>query len=500
MPENLYASGAPVIISAGALLKDIQTGKVLAQLKLKNIAVKTLKAARVSIFPFDTIGNPLGAAIEYRYLDLSVKRDEEFGVQSPIILPDAATRVISVTVIDVAFSDNTFWKANNVAWETLPEPKELVLALKNREIANQLQINYKNCRYEPETHKDLWYCTCSAINRQSEDSCHHCGRSLSALMAIDLAELREECNKHLAAEAKKVAEEKAAVEARAKQRKKTAAIIISIAIVTVVVGGLFKQIMLPKIKYNQACSLLENGQYREAITAFEAMDGYKDSTGQIDTCKELALKNAKIGDYLFFGAYEQDNYRLNGKEEIEWLVLDRQGDNILVISKYALDHKPYTEYWGECTWEECSLRKWLNNEFVNTAFSDAEKVMISTVAVSADKNSDSDADPGNATKDQVFLLSIAEVNKYFSSFDARQCEPTDYAVANGVFVKPRSGNCLWWLRSLGKDQWHVAYVSFTSYSDGGINVEGASFKDNQIAVRPAMWIDLDKLNIVEVKR
>lgn len=299
LPENLYASGSPVIISAGALLKDNQTGKVLAQLKLKNIAGEAIKAARISIMPFDTIGNPLGAEIEYQYLDLSAKRDEDFGAKSPIFLPDTATRQFSVAVTEVAFADNTVWKADGASWDALPEFKNLISLLKDREMVNQFQIKYGEiCRYVPETHKDLWYCTCNAINRQGEDKCHHCRRSLSALMAIDLTELREECNKRLAAEAKKAAEEKAAAEARAKKQKKAATIIISIAVAAIVVGCLLKWVVIPTVKYNQAVSLLESGQYDEAVAAFEAMESYKDSDSMVIETKyqkSVALMNA--GDY-----------------------------------------------------------------------------------------------------------------------------------------------------------------------------------------------------------
>ena len=49
LPENLYTESSPVIISAGALLKDNISGKMLAQLKLKNIGKKIIKAVTVKI-------------------------------------------------------------------------------------------------------------------------------------------------------------------------------------------------------------------------------------------------------------------------------------------------------------------------------------------------------------------------------------------------------------------------------------------------------------------
>lgn len=109
LPENLYAEGSPVIIAAGALLKDNQTGRVIAQLKLCNINPKTIKAATVSLSLMNTVGNPLGESVRYEYLDLSSTRDTDFGSKSAIPLPDASTRSFSVAVAEVIFADNSVW-------------------------------------------------------------------------------------------------------------------------------------------------------------------------------------------------------------------------------------------------------------------------------------------------------------------------------------------------------------------------------------------------------
>ena len=159
----------------------------------------------------------------------------------------------------------------------------------------------------------------------------------------------------------------------------------------------------------------------------------------------------------------------------------------LVISKYGLDCKRYNEEKENITWETCTLRKWLNSEFINTAFTSAERSMIPTVTVSADKNPKCSTNPGNATRDQVFLLSIAEAKKYFSSDRARQCKLTDYAVANKVYVNSDNGNCWWWLRSPGHVQSNAADVSDV----GGVDEYGDGVGSDLDAVRPALWIDLN---------
>ena len=113
--------------------------------------------------------------------------------------------------------------------------------------------------------------------------------------------------------------------------------------------------------------------------------------------------------------------------------------------------------------------------------------MIPTVAVSADKNPKKDTYPGGATQDKVFLLSIAEANKYFRSDSARQCEPTQYAVANGAYASSDNGSCWWWLRSPGGSQGSAAGVP----SVGAVSCSGYYVAYDSAAVRPALWINLD---------
>ena len=277
----------------------------------------------------------------------------------------------------------------------------------------------------------------------------------------------------------------------AKRNKKIAIITTPIVCAIIAFIIVLNTVIIPNSKYNAAITLMDAGNVIEAYEALVALDGYKDSedkTNSIyDKYKVEKLKVAKAGDYVFFGAYEQDNDISNGKEYIEWLVLEVKDGKALVVSKYALDCQQYNTSYADVTWETCTLRKWLNNAFINAAFSADEKAMIPTVTVSADKNPDYRTNPGNATQDQVFLLSITEVNKHFSSDGARQCKPSDYAVANGAYVNSSNGNCWWWLRSPGGGQLTAAFVN----RDGGVNEGGNGVGSVIPAVRPALWIDLN---------
>jgi len=200
LQENQYAAGAPVVISAGALLKDNQTGKVLAQLKLQNIDQRTIKAATVSVYPLDTSGDPLGEAVCHQYLDLSAERDTDFGQKSAIALPDATTRAFTVAVDRVVFSDNSNWNSVGAAWEPLSAPKPLS-DLGDSELIKQFHIEYgSNCKNLPLEQKDLWHCSCSALNHTHEEQCHRCGQTLFALQTIDMQELQKTMTARLAAE------------------------------------------------------------------------------------------------------------------------------------------------------------------------------------------------------------------------------------------------------------------------------------------------------------
>ena len=79
---------------------------------------------------------------------------------------------------------------------------------------------------------------------------------------------------------------------------------------------------------------------------------------------------------LKFGHYEQDNDTSNGPEEIEWRVLAAEGSRVLVISEYALDVKKYNAGSVGITWENCTLREWLNGEFFQTAFNSGEQGIL----------------------------------------------------------------------------------------------------------------------------
>lgn len=273
--------------------------------------------------------------------------------------------------------------------------------------------------------------------------------------------------------------------ARAKKIKIISIITVSVIAISVAFVIVLNKVIIPNQKYNKALSLKE-----EAISAFEELDGYKDSDEILQSIKpeyeQIILEKADVGDIVIFGAYEQDGDESNGEEDIEWIVLAKKEGKALVISKYALDCRPYNVKREDVTWETCSLRRWMNETFLDLAFSSDEQERILNTNVSADKNPEYETDPGNPTTDKVFLLSITEVEEYFTSDDARACKPTEYAKTNGA-AENIEGFCWWWLRWPGSYQESAAIVS----SDGSVSCYGSSVIIVSDCVRPALWINLD---------
>lgn len=301
LPERLYTMGAPVVVAAGALLKDNRNGNIIVQLKIQNICSKTIKAVTVKITSIDTVGRTLGEETEYQYLDLNVKRNEFFGQQVPIIVPNEQTRSYSVKVTEAAFDDNTVWAGNEI-WEPLEKPDPIEKKIANGELARQYRIKYgKNSKYLLKQDRDLWFCTCGAINHESELSCCSCHIDRKKLEELDVDALKKECDARLEDERKERERKQAeaAVEAKKKQKKiKMIVVGVAAAVAVTAVGVVIKDNLNKKKLYNQGLALLEDGKYDDSIALLESLNGYKDSKEQIIYAEyQKAVKYEKSGEY-----------------------------------------------------------------------------------------------------------------------------------------------------------------------------------------------------------
>ena len=191
----------------------------------------------------------------------------------------------------------------------------------------------------------------------------------------------------------------------------------------------------------------------------------------------------KVGKTIEFGNYPQDK---DGTEKpIEWIVMKNEGNQVLLLSKYVLDAKPYNnEEWGDVTWETSDIRQWLNNEFYTTAFNKAEKAKIQTSLTKNEDNSKYGTSGGNDTEDKVFLLSEKEAETLFSNEEERIAKATEYAEKSGVYDEEKGA--WWWLRSPGFGSRGAAEVD----SDGWVYRVGNLVYIRPDGVRPALYLNL----------
>lgn len=219
--------------------------------------------------------------------------------------------------------------------------------------------------------------------------------------------------------------------------------------------------------------------------------------------REFYVDNSpyKYESLVRLGKYEQDGNLENGKEDIEWEVISVEKDRILLISRYVLDAKPYNDTDEEVTWETCSLRKWLNEDFYNEAFDEADKEKILLVNLENKGNSYYGNNGGNNTDDRIFCLSYDEVekvcgHKYSSDYynnifrcvynsDLLRSSLTKFAINNGGYYEGYQNSGRWWLRTPGRSQEEVLYSGGTTLFPNNSWSNVSSYCGT---VRPAMYI------------
>lgn len=210
-----------------------------------------------------------------------------------------------------------------------------------------------------------------------------------------------------------------------------------------------------------------------------------------------------VWDTVYFGSYQQNSSssgnsgtnQTEEKEPIRWRVLSVEGDDAFLMADKALDAQPYNKDGYSCSWATSSLRKWLNDDFLNAAFTAEEQTAISDTDVVNADNPDYHTDGGLNTTDKIYLLSYEEATdaeygfeSYCDIYYARQMQPTAYAVEQGA--EKFAGNTTWWLRTPGR------------FSDEAMDVNKygiiesdyyASVDDNR-AVCPVMHLNISSLD------
>ena len=179
------------------------------------------------------------------------------------------------------------------------------------------------------------------------------------------------------------------------------------------------------------------------------------------------------------------------------------GSTMFVVADKGLDCKGYHDPGGSVTWENCTLRDWLNNDFYGTAFSSGEQGAIVSQTVVNEDNPVYNTEGGNNTADKVYLLSLSEVMNpdygFCEGYDicsvSRMVKASDYAHARGAWAETGTdyadyadyaGNCFWWLRSPGYDTSCAADVT----TFGSVYRSGYDVNDDYVACVPVLYINL----------
>ena len=213
----------------------------------------------------------------------------------------------------------------------------------------------------------------------------------------------------------------------------------------------------------------------------------EETTAKVESSSQKKDKNPeyKVGETIEFGNYPQEE---DGTEKpIEWIVMKKEGNQVLLLSKYVLDAKPYNIYNKELedvTWETSDIRQWLNNEFYTTAFNKTEKAKIQASLIKNEDNSEYGTSGGNDTEDKVFLLSEKEAETLFSDEEERIAKATEYAEKSGVYGEEKGA--WWWLRSPGEFSFTAAEVDYY----GDVYNSGKNVEVNFSGVRPALHLNL----------
>ena len=200
-------------------------------------------------------------------------------------------------------------------------------------------------------------------------------------------------------------------------------------------------------------------------------------SGNEEKVEEISLilnpfKNLEVGDTYTFGVYEQDNNLDNGKEPINWIVMAKEGDKLWLVSEMGLDSMPFNRKRAAADWAGSSLRIWMNEEFIQSAFSVDELKWILP----------SETEEG--VIDTAYLMSIDEAEEFFAAGNTWKLKVTDYAVSQGATYNNTRKSASWLLRSNGMDESSVAFVDYLSGEISG----NAYVNARHMAIRPVICV------------
>ena len=180
-------------------------------------------------------------------------------------------------------------------------------------------------------------------------------------------------------------------------------------------------------------------------------------------------------------------------EPIKWRVLHYENSEAFLLADAILDSQPYHSENEEIDWEKSSIRAWLNNEFINKAFSNEENKAINTVELVNKDNSKYGTQGGKNTSDKLFLLSLSEVDETEESKEYGFWDKKTRKCKNDNFSEE---TYFWWLRSPGNSSHDAAGV----YYYGWVFGYGYDVQEPAGGIRPALYLNLSSSDLFSYAR
>ncbi len=335
--SNIYKEGSPLIIESGVLYhKD---GRYLIELSFFSISDVPISGVTVDVHVFDRANIEIEVIRDFAYKINNAERNTNFGADTTIDIVNSAGRSFSIALRQVKFSNDTVWHgSNSILSGYLPDLKPLEEEFHEKELAQQYVRDFSDklakdkavkAKYVPSAFDDIWFCSCGYINTKTEAECHHCRADLIAQLyhVRDVAKIIHNLNEHhkhleyLAEQARLEAERKAEEERQAileaerkaeeerlakeaellrlkRKKQRIIATVSATAIVIVAFIIVYISYILPNMTYTGALTMVNEGEYSEAIEAFVGLGDFRDSEQQIIETRYIeAMKENENGNY-----------------------------------------------------------------------------------------------------------------------------------------------------------------------------------------------------------